>query len=332
MLIVDDEPESRQLLARIFDDAYRVFEADDGEAGLALATRVSPAVVISDQRMPGLSGIALLTHLKERLPTTVRILVTGFSDHGAIVEAVNSAAVHHYLEKPFHVREVRAVVDTLVRTAELETQRDALLTDLRRSVERAEQLREGRWTQADELDRVVEERTGELRRDNVALSEANRKLQDVAVRDSLTALFNHRHFIEQLDREVARCQRYGRHCSLLFVDIDDFKQINDRCGHQIGDRVLQRIAELLDARSSGLRHCEFAARYGGEEFCVLLPETGIDGARVKAERIRHSIATVDWSAAVEGLRGKVTVSIGVAEYPAHGEDSQELLRGSDEAL
>jgi diguanylate cyclase (GGDEF)-like protein len=118
--------------------------------------------------------------------------------------------------------------------------------------------------------------------------------------------------------------------SLLFLDVDNFKKINDTFGHAAGDKVLERVAELLRSGDHAVRRSDFVARYGGEEFCLLLPETAGSGATVKAERIRASIERLphvrEGNAALP-----VTVSVGIASYPTHGSEVESLLQAADAA-
>jgi diguanylate cyclase (GGDEF)-like protein len=146
---------------------------------------------------------------------------------------------------------------------------------------------------------------------------------------------NHRFFNEQIGFEVARAQRYGRTLSLLFVDVDHFKQLNDNFGHPTGDAVLRTLAALLrqQVRSSDLplKGSPFAARYGGEEFVIILPETPLEGARTCAERLRSQVAAAEMPGGRSQPLGCVTVSIGVATL-GRDEDAVSLIKRADEAL
>jgi diguanylate cyclase (GGDEF)-like protein len=147
-----------------------------------------------------------------------------------------------------------------------------------------------------------------------------------AVTDGLTGLYNHAYLLEALRKEVLRSRRHELKLSLVLIDIDDFKKINDTKGHVEGDRVLVRTAQLV---RESLREIDTAARYGGEEFAVLLPETSRTGAYVVAERIRSRIQTRSKS-----VRGSfaVTVSGGVATFPDDATSREDLVRRADEGL
>ena len=134
---------------------------------------------------------------------------------------------------------------------------------------------------------------------------ANARLHEMAFRDCLTGLYNHRYFQEMLDKEIERAKRYENELSLLFLDIDYFKKVNDTYGHPTGDRVLAEISRVME---QSVRNVDFVARYGGEEFAVILPETGFQAARNVAERLRGNIE--NHVIEVDGRTIKVTVSIG----------------------
>jgi diguanylate cyclase (GGDEF)-like protein len=159
------------------------------------------------------------------------------------------------------------------------------------------------------------------------LQEALASIAEQSVRDALTGLYNRRKLDEQLGTELARAVRHGRPLSLLMLDIDHFKRVNDQFGHIAGDGVIRHVAHLA---ASGLRMSDFIGRYGGEEFVAILPEATVDGAVVVAERIR---STVEGSAATVGdLRIPVTVSVGVTQLGTASPTAAGLLGEADEAL
>lgn len=162
-------------------------------------------------------------------------------------------------------------------------------------------------------------------------------LREAAFTDEMTGLYNHRYFKEQIRQEAARFHRYGRPFVLLFMDLDLFKNVNDRHGHLVGDHVLQEVAKLVlgSLRSSDIsaRMDEhgFAARYGGEEFVVILPESTVDGGRVVAERIRSKVERTTLTTPGGKALEPLTISIGVAGIRPD-EDCNSLIRRADDAL
>ena len=149
----------------------------------------------------------------------------------------------------------------------------------------------------------------------------------LATTDGLTALFNRRHFEELARAEWARFQRYGRPLSLLLLDIDNFKSINDRFGHDAGDLVLKAVAFICKTTK---RQTDVAARIGGEEFVLLLPETDEAAAETTAERLRKAIQA--HTRALPGGNLEVTVSIGVADASPAMSSFEAILKRADEAL
>ena len=153
-----------------------------------------------------------------------------------------------------------------------------------------------------------------------------RKLEDhlrqQAAKDPLTGLANYRHLVETVDAEINRSKRTGREFSLLFLDLDGLKLINDRFGHVVGSKALCRLADVLCICS---RNLDTPARFGGDEFALVLPETGETQANLVARRIRGSLAN-------DGREPKLSVSIGVALYPKDSENVETLLGAADAAL
>jgi diguanylate cyclase (GGDEF)-like protein len=152
------------------------------------------------------------------------------------------------------------------------------------------------------------------------------KVRSLAIHDGLTGLYNYRYFWEVLHREVELARRYHRLLSLLFLDIDDFKKVNDTLGHRVGDLVLKALGSHLQ---EAVRHADLVCRYGGEEFVVLLAETGNEQALISGERLRLGISQITVELPQEKMH--FTVSIGVAELKP-GMDGDDLVKAADEAL
>lgn len=157
---------------------------------------------------------------------------------------------------------------------------------------------------------------------------AHNDLRQLSTTDNLTGLYNQRSSSRRLQEELERSRRYKHEFSVLVLDLDHFKSVNDRYGHPVGDKVLQSAAEVM---RQALRPSDHAARTGGEEFTVILPETDTKEAAMAAERIRSGIASTSTPLA-DGTSLRVTVSIGMATFPKHAESAEALVRVADEAL
>ncbi len=218
--------------------------------------------------------------------------------------------------------EQRYAFDVLSRLFERKTERRLHETmarfDLNRIVREKDEYRDRNV----QLERALEE-VNRLR-DQLALR--NAELAELATRDSLTGVFNRRRLFSALEAELQRTRRYGHDLSLAMFDLDEFKAINDRYGHLVGDKVLTGVAETL-MRST--RTTDTVARYGGEEFVLLMPETSLDAAVSIGEKLRSAIAESDWSHVSQGLT--VTVSVGVGVF-RHDKSPQEFIHRIDMML
>ena len=160
------------------------------------------------------------------------------------------------------------------------------------------------------------------------LEQNQKALYELATHDGLTALYDHHTFYVLLGDELARAQRFNRPLSLLLLDIDHFKRINDMHGHQAGDAVLKGLSELLGREA---RAIDRVCRYGGEEITIILPETDLEAAALIAERLRASVEAQPFDVEA-GAPLRITVSIGVASWPLQGDDADTLVAAADAAL
>ncbi len=181
----------------------------------------------------------------------------------------------------------------------------------------------------------------QLEETNRELLHLNQQLQDRSIRDGLTGLYNHSHFQETLARMMAHSQRMDTPLSLLFLDLDHFKTINDTYGHTAGDQVLREMGWLLDSHEPVVRArrneraSDVAARYGGEEFAVVLANATVDGAVTVADRLRHRVTTLMLLPELATLISppfSLTCSIGIAGFPLHASCPSDLIAAADTAV
>ena len=317
VLVVDDEPGNLSVLRALLLPRYRVLEAGGGAAALALLDSLPPehlpSVILSDQRMPGMSGVEMCSQLARRLPQAIRIIVTGFVDVGAVVEAINSAGIHKFVVKPYD--------------------RDQLLLTVERAVETFE-MRRRIELQVQELEATVRQRTAELEAANAALRAANAEIERASLTDPLTGLGNRRDASRRLEASADERRRNdsGRQV-VLMLDIDHFKQVNDRYGHSGGDALLVAFADLLR------RHCrsdDLAVRWGGEEFLMRFGVRDEAHALARAEALRIAIREARFPLG-GGKEGQCTSSIGLACLPLDPArpdwlDWQQVIDLADHAL
>jgi diguanylate cyclase (GGDEF)-like protein/PAS domain S-box-containing protein len=176
----------------------------------------------------------------------------------------------------------------------------------------------------------LEVRAVELHNATEKLKELNATLSLLSITDGLTGIYNHRYFQDRLSQEANRVKRYKEdHLSLLMLDIDDFKEVNDSFGHQNGDVVLKNLARLL---AENVRNIDIVARYGGEEFAVILPKTDSQHAYLAGKRIKDAISAAPIPIEKKGIKVNITVSIGTATIEDGSGDAQDLIRMADHAL
>jgi diguanylate cyclase (GGDEF)-like protein len=156
-----------------------------------------------------------------------------------------------------------------------------------------------------------------------------RRAEELSVTDDLTSLYNSRYLNQVLRRESKRASRSGRPLSLLFLDLDGFKSVNDRHGHLCGSRALVEAASVVRGCA---RETDVAARFGGDEFALVLPDTGSEGAVAVGERVRERIAAYSFLKASDGLDIRLTASVGVATLPDVAASAEELIKAADTAM
>jgi diguanylate cyclase (GGDEF)-like protein len=289
--VVDDEPSILTTLSHLLGDEFEVLTADTAEAAQAEFGQRQIDLVLSDQRMPRMSGVQLLEWVRQHSPRTIRLLMTGFAELEEAVEAINRGEVFRYISKPWRADELLDTLRGAAHTFHLE----------RRNAQLVEELRQLNL----ELEERVRQRTAELEEANHELEQKNKMLEKLALTDPLTGLANRRSMDRMTERELRRRDRYPSALALGLIDVDHFKQINANYLLPGGDRVLVELAKCL---TGSLRHVDFVGRIGGEEFLVIAPETGAEGAAALGERIRSTVEKHQFSYKEHVIQ--VTVSVG----------------------
>ena len=311
ILCVDDDSTVlnalRSMLANHFGPELQVEFAESGEEALEIEADLRAqgselGLVISDFMMPGLRGDELLVQLHERSPNTVKILLTGQSDMSGVKRAINDANLYRFLEKPFLNEDIVLTVRAAIRAYWQER-------DLIRQNEELRRMNA-------ELEDIVAARTEEL-------VEKNRLLEVLSITDKLTGLYNRRKLDELLDDELVRARRYKVDVSIIMLDIDHFKRVNDTYGHAVGDDVLIALARLLRENT---RDADALGRLGGEEFVVVCRHSDAGACMMMAGHLRESIAAHHFPAV-----GQVTASLGIASCRAD-DTAATLLARADAAL
>jgi diguanylate cyclase (GGDEF)-like protein len=292
ILIVEDEPNSRFLLETYLSSVgYEIRSARSGEEALKKISEESPDAVILDVLLPRMDGYEVCRRLKKSETTRFIpiVLATALRGDEERIKGIEAGA-DDFINKPFNRVELITRIKSLLRIKRLN----------------------------DALEQKIEE-----------LEKAREKLRHLAVTDGLTSLYNYRAFRRQLKLEISRSQRFDLPFSLLMMDIDNFKQYNDRFGHPSGDRMLKKIAQLLQSMT---RDVDCLARYGGDEFILILSGTNKKSAEIVAEKLRKAVEKLSSPLLKRSGMRPITLSIGIASFPEDTEDGETLIKYTDKTL
>jgi diguanylate cyclase (GGDEF)-like protein len=290
ILVVDDVLINLQVMAQALESAnYEITLTSSGKQALERMQLVRPDLILLDLMMPDMNGFEVCDKIKSdlNLADIPIIFITASNQQEHILQAFDKGAVD-YIVKPFNTYELLARVRTHLELKYAQNQ----------------------------LKKMLEEQ-----------KELVKKLETLANTDSLTGVWNRRYVLNLAEQETQRCQRYNRPLSVLMIDIDHFKCVNDTYGHAIGDEVLIMMTETV---MNYLRTVDVLGRFGGEEFVALLPETDSKAAVITAERIRENIEKM--TIPINGKLVSITVSIGVGSYQKNDTSIDLIIKRADEAL
>jgi diguanylate cyclase (GGDEF)-like protein len=297
VLIVDDETSMRMYLRAVLEQlGYQVFEAENGQQGLETALSVQPQIMIVDWLMPELDGLQLTRALRNtRLGREMYILMlTALGDEERLVEAFEAGA-DDYLSKPVNEKVLAARLRAASRTAQVHEE--------------------------------VAQDHRQMKQFAAELAVSNRRLHEASITDPLTGFHNRRYAMERLEQAWAVSTRNDRPVSCMMIDIDKFKLINDTYGHDVGDKVLTTLAEVL---KKNLRANDVLCRIGGDEFLMISPDADSEAVRSCAQRMLLAVSKVQ----IETPLGNVScsVSIGIATRNEGMVDMAMLLKAADEDM
>jgi diguanylate cyclase (GGDEF)-like protein len=302
ILLVEDEQTVVQLFEEVLVDRGYPFDAvENVELALGVMADNDYDLVITDKNLPGESnGLDLLKLAKESDPDLEVIMITGYADMDSAIEAIRGG-VYDYITKPFN-----SVDDVFHRVKGALTKRRITLENMR-LIKSLEALNR-------DLEAKVKERTLQL--------------EKMTLTDDLTGLYNQRFLYQRLPEEIERSQRFCHPLSLVMLDVDHFKQVNDCHDHLFGSTILRRLGELLN---KNVRTVDMVIRYGGDEFVIILPEMNLKNSVKAAERLRVNAETADLGD--DGKPFHVSISVGVAALgDTESTDAKTLLKAADRAL
>ncbi|MBI4750184.1 MAG: diguanylate cyclase [Acidobacteria bacterium] len=296
VLIVDDDPHILVVLVALFERYYsqfEVFQSLDGPTALHIAHQRIPDLIITDWEMPQMDGLELIRRLKADSATMdiPVMMCTGVMTTSTNLKTVLEAGAVDYIRKPIDATELEARVGTILKLAESY--------------------------------RIIKVQNQKLEAQKAALEAANTELVRLSTTDPLTGISNRRKFMVVVEEQMKVAERYQSPFTLVMLDIDHFKGINDQFGHDMGDRVLQHVAATIQ---SSLRTSDTIARWGGEEFMALLQRTRLPIGSEIAEKLREKLA----STPVDQV-GLISASFGVTEYQG-SETLASLTNRVDEFL
>jgi diguanylate cyclase (GGDEF)-like protein len=298
VLYVEDNELTRKATKIILNEFFEnIIVAVDGEDGLEKFKQNDVDLIITDIDMPKLDGLGMVEEIR-KLDEEIPVLI--FSAHNDTEFFMNSIhlGVDGYLFKPLDLDQFEKAVFKSIRNVKMQKEN---------------------FEYKNMLEQKVREQVNILRDKEQELEKKSYQ----AHYDQLTSIYNRHRFNELFEIEKERADRSGGIMTIVIIDIDDFKKINDTYGHNIGDTVLKTFSQLI---LNKIRISDIFARWGGEEFVILLPDTDIEGGYETAEQIRKVIENHDFEHV-----GKVTASFGVAEYE-YKQSLEELVKRCDKAL
>ena len=289
LLVEDSATQAVRLMEMMSDLGYTVIHKKNGKEALDYLQKNGdsniPELIISDIVMPVMDGYELCKTVKEIYSDIIFIMITGVDDENAMDKAYQAGA-SDFVTKPISKKELTARINNLLYVKIAELQVNCLLDELKRK---------------------------------------NDVLSKLSITDELTTLYNRRYIIKQLELRIEEAFRYECPLSIIMIDIDNFKSINDTYGHNIGDEVLIEVSNTM---KNNIRKHDLLGRYGGEEFLIILPKTDLNSTYTTAQKMISAVNSSHFKQLSETL---ITISCGIAEYKPNMR-YKELIKVADNCL
>lgn len=307
LLIVDNDSDITSSLANILKRRhYRVIKANSGQEGLKILEQEKMGVVISEQRMPEMSGVEFLTKVYELYPDMMRIILAGKADMDAVIDAVKKGAVYKFITKPCEEEELANSVDQYFQHHELIVERRELMSDIARANSDLQLIN-------NTLNQTIESKSQEL--------------IEITQHDQLTKLPNRLLFMDRLQQAVLNAKKSGKHVAIIVLGLDSFKLVNNSYGNLIGDKLLMLIAERI-AKNTGDNNT--VARITGDEFAILLTE--LNSPQSAAHVIDDIYKSLAAPFLIDTYELYTQASIGVSIFPEDDESAEYLLQNAYTAM
>jgi len=310
LYVEDDEDIAQEIIEFLSSRVSQLSFAKDGEEALELYTQEDIDIIVTDIQMPKLNGLELVKEIRKKDKTIPVIITTAYNDAAFLLESIN-LGIDAYLLKPLDLKimyeSIQKVANPMLMHRRIQELNERLI-DINAELEA-------------KVARAVQENTK-------SLQEENSKIKQIAFYDTLTGLANRALIYTLLEKEIRKAERNNTHFALFFIDLDNFKTINDSYGHLVGDKVLVEFAKRL---KGALRESDTIGRLGGDEFLLIAPD--IEGSRsvhILADKILQLFVTpfiLDEKHSIH-----LSCSIGISCYPQDATNMDELIKDADRAM
>jgi diguanylate cyclase (GGDEF)-like protein len=308
ILVVDDIPSVCELLEEVLThEGFHVDTILTGGDALRLIEEKEYEILILDLNLPDITGLEVMKRVRKTNPELDIIFITGFGTLESAIEALRHE-VYDYITKPFMNWQIVSSVKNCMMRRSLFLENRKLYRQLKRYREKLEQ----------EIDKATQD-----------LKNINLQLLELSIRDELTRVYNFRYFKERIQEEVLRATRYKHDVALAIFDIDDFKEFNERYGHQTGNAILAQLGDLLQ---KNVRKVDIVTRYGGDEFAIIFPHVDAEEEMNVSLRLLDVVGNNEFQIEEKDVSVHITMSAGVATYPRDRFHQDEFIDKADKAL